>query len=322
MRQHRGPVAGRPTGRGRRREPGSRPARPPGRAGVTAVLAAALGCVLAGCAAPAPAGTVSASTALPAGASWLLTRSALAQLVTDPAVGAMLARSRIYEILRPGQQLLPGVRALAVVTFPAVAPLAAALADGRLPAGTRAVLYDPEAWSFTPSAEQRDPAGAAATAARLAHSHGLQLIAAPALNLTTVLAPGSPAPRWRTFLSLRLAAEVARSADIIELQAQSLERDLGTYVGFVRSAAQQARAANQRVTVLAGLSTNPPGPPVSGRQLAAAMQASRPAVAGYWLNIPGRGPRCPTCNMPRPDIGISALHGIAQAIPSAGSASP
>jgi hypothetical protein len=59
--------------------------------------------------------------------------------------------------------------------------------------------------------------------------------------------------------------------------------------------------------VLAGLSTNPPGPAAGGQQLASAVQASGAAVPGYWLNIPGLSPRCPACNAPRPDLARQML---------------
>jgi hypothetical protein len=61
------------------------------------------------------------------------------------------------------------------------------------------------------------------------------------------------------------------------------------------------------VTVLAGLSTNPPGAAVTSQQLTAAIRATSGVVSGYWLNIPGRGPRCPTCNTPRPDLARQIL---------------
>ena len=93
-------------------------------------------------------------------------------------------------------------------------------------------------------------------------------------------------------------------------QAQSLERSTSTYAAFVRDAAAQARAANPRVTILAGLSTNPPGAEVTSQQLTDAIHATRGTVEGYWLNIPGRGPRCPTCNPPRPDVGRAALRAV------------
>ena len=240
----------------------------------------------------------------------MLTRAALAELIADPAIRAGLDGSPVYEILQPGQEPLAGFDAAVTVTFPSLVALSHAVTGGRLPAGTRAVLYDPEAWSFTPAAEQRDPVQAATRAAGLARAHGLQLIVAPALNLTTVLARGSAAPRWQQFLDLQLAAKMAKVADMIELQAQSLERDSATYATFVREAAAQARAANPGVTVLAGLSTNPPGALVAADQLVAAIEASRASVDGYWLNIPGRGPRCPTCNQKRPDVGIEALRAV------------
>ncbi len=242
--------------------------------------------------------------------TWLLTRSALAQLLAYPSVRAELQAAQVYEILQPGQQALAGFAAGPVVTFASAAALEDAVNGGQIPAGTYGVLYDPEAWSFTPAAEQRDPVLAATQAAAVAHGHGLRLIVTPALNLTTVLRPGSTQPRWRQFLDLNLVGNLARVADVIELQAQSLERDPGTYAGFVTAAVAQASAANPAVTVLAGLSTNPPGAPVSSQHLTAAIQATRSVVAGYWLNIPGQGPRCPTCNAPRPDIAIQTLQAL------------
>lgn len=243
----------------------------------------------------------------PGGPAWLLTRSALAQLLTDPVVRDELRSSRIYEILQPGQHVLAGVTAEPVVTFASAAALENAISRGQLSAGTYGVLYDPEAWSFTPVTEQRDPVRAAARAAAVAHAHGLRLIVAPALNLSTVLNPGDRQPRWRQFLALNLAGQLATAADLIELQAQGLERDTAAYTSFVRAATSQATAANPRISVLAGLSTNPPGAPVESQQLTAAIHATRSAVAGYWLNIPGQGARCPTCNSSRPDIAIQVL---------------
>jgi len=278
------------------------------------------GCLLASCAArgsaagPTAAGTPgadtpAAATTVAGGHTWMLTRAALAQLVSEPAVQAGLARAQVYEILQPGQQPLSAAGAVPVVTFSAVAALRQAVTGQQLPDGTRALLYDPEAWSFTPQAEQLAPAQAARRALSLARAHGLRLIVAPALNLTTVR-PGLSGPRWRQFLDLGLAGQLAKVADVIELQAQSLERSTRTYAAFVRAAAAQARQANPAVQVLAGLSTNPPGAVVSSRQLIAAIRATRGLVDGYWLNIPGQGARCPTCNAPRPDIGRDVLRTV------------
>jgi hypothetical protein len=239
----------------------------------------------------------------------MLTRSALSEMLSEPSVGAKLAQTRIDELLQPGQQPLGGVDATPVVTFSSVAALQAALAANGLPPGTRAILYDPEAWAYTPAAEQRDPVQAAAEAAGLARSRGLGLIVAPAMNLTTVMDPGSAAPRWQTFIELHVIGSIARVAGTVELQAQSLERDPAAYAAFVRAAVAQARVANPKVAVLAGLSTNPPGAAVDSQQLAAAIQASRADVDGYWLNIPGSGPRCPGCRAGQPGLGAAVLSG-------------
>ena len=280
-----------------------------------AVLVLALGAaaVLTACSAagssrtsPEP-GTSSAVQAPPNGPAWLLTRSALSQLLADPAARDELRSSRVYEILQPGQRALAGVAAEPVVTFASAAALEDAVIRGQLRGGIYGVLYDPEAWSFTPVAEQRDPVRAAVRAAAVAHAHGLRLIVAPALNLTTVLDPAGQQPRWQEFLSLHLAGRLARAADVVEVQAQSLERDTVVYASFVRTATSQATAANPGIAMLAGLSTNPPGAPVDGQHLAAAIQATRSAVAGYWLNIPSPGARCPTCHAARPDIAIQVL---------------
>jgi hypothetical protein len=252
-------------------------------------------------------GTSHVPQAPPGGPAWLLTRSALAQLRADPVVRDELRSSRIYEILQPGQRALAGVTAEPVVTFASAAALENAISGGQLAAGTYGVLYDPEAWSFTPVTEQRDPVRAAARAAAVAHAHGLRLIVAPALDLTTGLNPGDRKPRWQQFLALNLAGQLATAADFIELQAQSLERDTAVYASFVRAATSQAMAANPGISVLAGLSTNPPGAPVDSQQLTAAIHATQSAVVGYWLNIPGQGARCPTCNPSRPDIASQVL---------------
>ncbi len=278
-------------------------------------LATAVTCVLAGCSASPGAGSPAPSASgTPAPVStgpgerstWMLTRGALTQVLSDSSVAARLASARVYEILTPGEPPLASAGAEPVVTFSAVSALRQAVDGGQLPAGTRAVLYDPEVWPYTPVAEQRDPVRAAQQAAAVTRAHHLTLIVAPALDLATVQ-PRSGGPLWRQYLRLDLVGGIARVAGVVEVQAQSLERDPQAYRAFVRAAAAQARAANPHVSVLAGLSTNPPGPVVSSAQLAAAIRASSAAVSGYWLNIPGQGPRCPACNAPRPDLAREML---------------
>ena len=270
---------------------------------------------LAACSA-APATSVSPSTSGTAGLAdllgpdhpaWLLSRSVLAQLVTDPVAVSELSGKLVYELIQPGQPPLPGVVAEPVVTFTSATALESAVDAGQLPPGTFGVLYDPEAWAFTPVAEQQNPVQAATAAAAVAHAHGIRLIVAPALDLTTVLAKGGTGPDWRQFLDLDLVGRLAKVADVVELQAQSLEQDTSVYTAFVQAAAAQASAARPGIGLLAGLSTNPPGAPIEARQLTSAIQATRSLVDGYWLNVPAPGARCPACNAPRLDIAVQVL---------------
>jgi hypothetical protein len=257
-----------------------------------------------------PSSTGPASTPVTADPAWFVTRAALKMLVADKATRDRLLGGQVYEILKPGQELLAGIPARPVITFTSASTLKQAVTSGQIPSGTYGVMYDPEAWDLTPQDEQRDPVSAAASAASVAHAHGLRFIVAPALNLTTVLSPGSGAQRWRQFLDLNLAAQFAQNADIVELQAQSLERDATTYTTFVREAAAQATAARPGVVVVAGLSTNPPGSTVSSANLVDAIAATRSLVTGYWLNIPGQGAQCPTCGPTNPAVAIAALREV------------
>jgi hypothetical protein len=243
----------------------------------------------------------------PPAPAWLLARQALAQVATNALVAADLARTRVYELVQPGQRPLALAGAVPAVIFASAADLVRAVSRGRLPGRTQAVVYDPEAGPFTPPGEQRDPVAAAAAAAHAARLHGLQFIVAPALNLTTVLAAGSRSSRAELFLELELAGQFAEHADVIEFQAQSLERETASYAGFVAAAAQQARQASPGVGLLAGLSANPPGTAVTAAQLVYAIRATERVVDGFWLNIPGPGPHCPTCNPPRPEVAIATL---------------
>ena len=257
-------------------------------------------------ASPGPGSTGRVATGPGDRSTWMLTRGALGQVLSDPTVAARLAAARVYEILTPGERPLAVAGAEPVVTFSAVSALRQAVDGGQLPAGTRAVLYDPEVWPYTPVAEQRNPVRAAQQAAAVTRAHHLSLIVAPALDLATAQ-PRSGGPLWRQYLRLNLAGAIARVAGVVEVQAQSLEREPLTYRAFVQAAAAQARAANPRVSVLAGLSTNPPGAVVSSQQLAAAIRVSSAAVSGYWLNVPGQGPRCPACHPPRPSLARQML---------------
>jgi hypothetical protein len=178
---------------------------------------------------------------------------------------------------------------------------------GLLEPGIGAVLYDNESWTLTPTNEQHDPGTYVALAAGIAHQHGLVFIAAPAMDLVTVLGQNPGESRANAYLRLGLAKIGASRANVINIQAQSLESSMPSYSSFVSSAQAQARSANPNVVVLAGLSTNPSGVAASPQTLYEDVKATRSVVNGYWLNVPGSSPECPNCGTPRGDIAVQFL---------------
>lgn len=172
-----------------------------------------------------------------------------------------------------------------------------------------ALLYDDEAWDMTPPEEQRDPAAAACRATSIAHAQGKTLIVTPAIDLMRIIAPGQArgGRRFEAFAQTGLAGRIAKCADVYEIQAQGAERDTAKFRNFVATEAKQARAANPRIIVLAGISTNPTGQHVTAEELFKAVQSVRGVVDGFWLNIPAGGKYCPTCGTPQPQVAVKLL---------------
>ncbi len=212
-----------------------------------------------------------------------------------------------------GAQGFPeGFRCLPTATYPSYAALQKALQNGELPAEVKAVIYDNESWNFTPSGEQHDLPRFEKLAAEAVHGSGRMLIATPAADLVPVLSPSiERGNRYDEYLRLGIAGMAARWADVYEVQAQGCENNLALYTRFVRAAAAQAREANPKIRVFAGLSTNPSGKQVTARQLFDAIAATRDVIDGYWLNIPGGGAYCPKCGAPQPQVAEDLLRILA-----------
>lgn len=241
---------------------------------------------------------------------------AVATFADDATVRGLLAGTRPFVVGRRDASFAVPVEwnAVAVRSFTSFAALSIACESGPLEPGIGALLYDCEAWRFTPDEEQRDVGEFTQKAARLAHDRGLLLIAAPAVDLTRVLAPG-PERRYDAFLRLQIPAASARSADAFVIQAQGSLMRLPLFTKFVRDAARAARAANPRVLVFAGVSTNPSGQRVSAEDVARAIGATRALVDGYWMNVPQRSAYAPKVNDYRPDIAIEVFKRLATGPP-------
>ena len=245
---------------------------------------------------------------------WILNGPAVETFASDPQAAKFFAGSSPYVVRRAtsGVAIPASWNAQTTRIFTNYRSLAAAFASGAIGSDVKAILYDNEAWEFTPLEEQRNFASYAKRVADLVHQHGLLLIAAPAVDLVRNL-DVSGRPRYDAYLNLKIAADAARYADVYEIQAQGSMAGVRKYAQFVGAAAEQARAANPRVLVLAGISTNPSGRHVTADAIVQAIDATRDVVDGYWFNVPAPSAYCPRCNAYRPDVALDVVHRLQSA---------
>lgn len=284
---------------------------PRARAGLWPLLAT-IAVTMAGALGPVGPSTVQAAkrtaTVSAAGTTWLLTRAALTDVAQSSAALATLAQGRVVELVPPSSRPLlpPGLSITPAFTVDSVTALQSMISTDTVPSWARAVLFDDEAWSLTPLNEQLYPVQAAQAAATLARAAGLSLWCAPGLDLVSELDPSAPS-YWQGYLALNLAGNIGSVCGGLDLQAQSLERNSKTYQTFVAEAAAQATATHPGVALTAGLSTNPPGPAVSLKDLEAAVAGTISITRGFWLNIPNPGPWCPNCAPADPALAVELL---------------
>lgn len=251
---------------------------------------------------------------------WMIEASAVQKLLNvpgaAPAVRAALDTPNTVVMGSPPS----AIRSWSVRWARSATSLSGVTADLRAASADRlsAVVYDQEHWSFTPTAEQTDPASYVRQAEAIAKRQHVQLIATPATDLVWAVGRPAPGTAYSTFLRLGIAGSIAPYADVLEIQAQGAEADVAQYGSFVRAVAAQARAANPTVVLYAGLSTNPTGHHVTATELEADVAATRAVVSGYWLNVPGASAYCPTCGTAQPQVGAALLESL---YPSAAPAS-
>ncbi|SRR5579875_1165667 len=254
---------------------------------------------------------VSNSSSSPHKYTWMIANSAL-QLLEQADSSGKLAKTYFdtpdtYLLGAANASGFPaGWQSVPTAVFSSYAAIQQAFTTHAINAQVKAIVYDNEDWSFTPVQEQHNPGLYDRLAAELVHQHHLIFIATPATDLARVLDPFGKNV-YQDFLNLGIAREAARYADIYEIQAQGSEMNTSTYATFVKQAAAQAQAANPHVKILAGLSTNPTGHTVTGKELYQAVLATQSSVIGYWLNIPSAGSHCPTCGQPQPQVAVDLL---------------
>jgi len=210
-------------------------------------------------------------------------------------------------------------QATKVQSFASLTTMEAAIQNGTIEPGVKYLLYDNEAWAFTPVNERQAPINFAAQAAALAHAHGFKLIFTPAANLAPILSSayttsnqlGTGTDKYSGYLNLDLAGKGAAVSDIFEIQGQQAEVS-PSFPAFVHQATTQARAAAPANPVLLGITTAVPGGGgVSAAQLSNVVAETGSVVDGYWLNVPQASAQCPACGAAHVAAVVSFLEAYA-----------
>jgi hypothetical protein len=248
---------------------------------------------------------------------WMITADSTRKLeqyvgngLSQPELNYFFGPSQEYQLERwPQNVASPFPGAISTKIFSDYNTLAAALSGGLAPS-VKAVMYDPEAWQFTPVAQQQNPAHYEQLAAEAVHAHHLQFIAAPAADLLNVNGVGQKGTIYDKYVADGYAAAAAKYADVYEIQAQGLGANTLEYSQFLGEAIAQAKAVNPNVTIFAGLSTSPNGRPVTSAMLYQDVLATEHEVAGYWLNIPGPSPYSPNVTTSHPEVAVGLLNDL------------
>jgi hypothetical protein len=238
---------------------------------------------LVGAGAVKAAGRSTSKDVPPGGELWIATGNTAESLAhLDPEISRRFLGSNASIVLAGADE------APAAMAWASAASFADDLASGRIPQSVRIVMYDPEGWRATPPPERRDPYAAMRLFGELARANGFVSVIAPHPSLVAVPGAvcgiGEGESTEAAYLRCGIQAVAARSADIVEVQAQYLETDVAAYRSFVSAAAQQARHANPSVSVISGISTTFTDDP---QVLFAAWRSVADVVDGHYLNVPG-----------------------------------
>jgi len=236
--------------------------------------------------------------------TWVLARSSLSNILSADSsiVTRMFNHPYVYitEGLGSSDPVPPGWRSVPTVNFKSYAEFSAAVSKGAMPGWTKAVLYDPEAWSQTPHNEQVNVGYYMRQFCHLAHQEGWQAIMTPGTDLMNVYPKLPGETNAQAFVRYHIAGEAARYADVSETQSQALETDPRAYNWFLTQTRPQALAANSHDVFLGGLTANLLGTTASAEMMYHAAISVTSVVDGFFLNT--------SRNAPDPINAVQFLH--------------
>lgn len=149
-----------------------------------------------------------------------------------------------------------------------------------------AAVYDPEPWASTPASEQQDPVAAMRAFAEDARGADLAVVLTPEVTLVdvedAVCARGHDETVEDAFLRCRIAASAAEVADVVEIQAQSLQGNPEAYRAFLLETVAQVHQANADAKVISGLTVRSEDEVTQAKQ---AWTAVDDVVDGHYISM-------------------------------------
>ncbi|MDA8197692.1 MAG: hypothetical protein M0019_10875 [Actinomycetota bacterium] len=235
---------------------------------------------------------------------WVLASNVLQDLKGYPSLFAKVSAAGVLEITPSTSNPITGPSIIPAVKFTSAAALEAAVNGKLVPTWARAVVYDPEHWSFTPLNEQINPGAASQAASKVAKGAGYIYVVTPALDLSKAIAPNEPISA-QLLEEAGVFSQLAVGADAMVIQSQSLQSDISAFDSLLSTASAEAKQSNPNIMVLGGLSTNGRGVTPTSESLLSAYESAKNAVQGYWFNVPGQNQYCPNCPASNQSLAIS-----------------
>lgn len=209
-----------------------------------------------------------------------------------PGLVPLLSRSVNYQIGNPAGTQVASASSTAIpaLIYRSLAQFQADLANHKIDARVKAIVYDPEYWGSTPLTERLHPITASTQFAMLAHQHGYGFIAAPGRDL--LLQSGADCSKQRgetldqAYVRCGFPGKLAVVSDVFVVQTQADEATPDVMGSFANAAAAQARAANPQIRVFGIVSSeSPSGAEVTEQTMISAFATLAPLVDGYWVNV-------------------------------------
>ncbi|MEX6430595.1 hypothetical protein [Ferrimicrobium acidiphilum] len=226
---------------------------------------------------------------------WLLAYSHFNQVVSNSKVLQLFERGTVYEPITSRQTANTLHNIIPTADFHSAALLAQKIASPPFLRSVGAIIYDNERYANTPQIEQLNPLHYYTEVSHLAKDHHLT-------SICDFIQPD------RLPASERNPSNEVPNCSIIGLNTvQQSERNPQTYLAVVSRAVRTIRSVEPSVPIIAGISANPRGAPVTAAELTTDMRIVAPLVNGFWLNVPAPGVGCPSCHEPDPNLLQQAL---------------